>query len=336
MRRPSEPVDERLERRGAAWHPVRLTDAAASDSLRTPDRFHGLLYDATEALVSGEPGVGKSMLLAAIMGEEARAGRTPLYLDFERTPGMLYERLEAAGLSEEELARVLYLRPTLKAEPAAIRDMVERLRPSLVALDSYDAALAAFGRETKNEDVRAFHADVIDPLRSTGALTVIADHVAKNRETRGRYTIGGQAKLALADVHLGLSALVPLRRGSGGKLKVHVHKDTYGWLPRAALFELASDEDGLTWNVRTDEDDAGEASDFRPTGLMERVSRQLEIVGKPMSRNQLVQDVKGKGTYVRQAIDVLVREGFAEEEEGANRARFVSLARPFREADDDV
>jgi hypothetical protein len=284
--------------------------------------------------VSNEPGVGKSMLLAAIMGEEARAERTPLYLDFERTPSMLHERLDAAGLSEEELARVLYLRPTIKADPGEIRDLVERLRPSLVAVDSYDAALAAFGFETKNEDIRAFHVDVIEPLRSTGALTVIADHVTKNRETRGRYSIGGQAKLALADVHLGLSAITPLRRDTGGKLKIHVHKDTYGWLPRVAVFELASDEVGLSWSVRTDEEDAADGSDFRPTGLMERVSRQLEIVGKPLSRNQLVQDVKGKGTYVRQAIDVLIREGFAEEEEGANRARLVTLARPFREDED--
>jgi hypothetical protein len=320
------------------WQPLPLSEAAA-DPPPAPDRFHGLGYGGnTETLVSGEPGIGKSMVLAAVVGEEARAGRAPLYLDFERTPGMLRERLELAGLSEEEIGRVLYLRPQVQASSAEIRAMVAEHRPSLIVVDSYDAALAAFGKETKNEDVRAFHADVLAALRSLGAPMWLADHVVKNPEARGRYSIGGQAKLAQAEVHLGLTAIEPLRRGSGGKLKVKVHKDTFGWLPHAAVFELTIDDAGLvSWSVRTD-DDAGAAGDdggdFRPTGLMERVSRQLEIEGRPLSRNQLAQDVKGKAQYIRMATDVLVREGFAEEADGPNRARLVTLVRPFREADD--
>jgi hypothetical protein len=58
------------------------------------------------------------------------------------------------------------------------------------------AALAAFGLETKNEDIRVFHTLVTEPLRSAGASVVIADHVTKDREKRGRYSIGGQSKLA--------------------------------------------------------------------------------------------------------------------------------------------
>ncbi len=163
------------------WQPLPLSEAAAVPP-PAPDRFHGLGYGgATETIVSAEPGIGKSMLLAAVVGEEARAGRTPLYLDFERTPGMLRERLELGGLSDEEIGRVFYLRPQLQASSAEIRAMVELLGPSLIVIDTYDAALAAFGRETKNEDVRAFHAYVVEPLRSLDAPMWIADHVAKNR-----------------------------------------------------------------------------------------------------------------------------------------------------------
>ncbi len=68
---------------------------------------------------------------------------------------------------------------------------------------------------------------------------------------------------------------------------------------------------------------------------MERVSRKLEIVGNPLTRNQLVQDVKGRAKYIRMAIDALAREEFVAETEGPNRARLVSLLRPFREAEND-
>jgi hypothetical protein len=182
------------------------------------------------------------------------------------------------------------------------------------------AALAAFGLETKNEDIRVFHTLVTEPLRSAGASVVIADHVTKDREKRGRYSIGGQSKLALAEAHLGLSAIKPLRRGPGGKLNVRVLKDNYGWLPLGATFELRSHEatEALSWDVQTDKDgEAGTDGEgtFRPTGCMEKVSRVLEIAGKALSRSELERDVIGK----------------TEEISGPRSARLVELVRPFRE-----
>jgi hypothetical protein len=317
-----------------AWQPLPLS-ASAAEPPPKPEHFHGLGYGfGTETLMSSEPGIGKSMVIAALAAETARAGLRALVLDFERTSGMWRERLDLFGLAEEELGRVFYLRPNVQASSSEIRQMVALVQPAIVALDSYDAALAAFGRETKNEDVRAFHAEVIEPLRSTNAGVFVADHLAKNRETRGRYSIGGQAKLALAEVHLGLTPIVGLRRGSGGKLKIRVHKDTFGWLPHSATFELV-DEDGLlSWTVKTDEDDAGPEGEFRPTGYMERVSRALEIAGTGLTLNRIEQDVGGKREYVRQAVGALLREGHAEEEEGPRRARLITLVRPFREDDD--
>ena len=44
--------------------------------------------------------------------------------------------------------------------------------------------------------------------------------------------------------------------------------------------------------------------------------------------------MKGKGAYVRQSIDALVREGYADETTGARGARLVTLARPYRETDE--
>jgi hypothetical protein len=322
--------------RSEPWRPVPLIEAAGSEPEVEAKYGRGLVYGAgATILLSSEPGVGKSMVIAALTVDVVLAGEVALYLDFERTPGLLLNRLKAFGLADEDLSRVFYLRPKEPDSPAGIRAMVEQIGPALAAVDSYDAALAVFGLETKNEDVRTFGNLVVDPLRSAGASCVLADHVPKDREKRGRYSIGGQAKLGLADAHLGLTALAPLRRGAEGKLKVKVLKDTYGLLPPAAVFTLRSNEltGALSWGVRVQDADAGDEATFRPTGLMERVSIFLGA-GEAVSRNEVEQNVKGKDKYVRQAIDALVREGFAEEEDGPRGARLVRLIRPYREDDE--
>ncbi len=116
-------------------------------------------------------------------------------------------------------------------------------------------------------------------------------------------------------------------------------KDNHGWLPHAAVFEVTSHETtgALSWDVHGDEGSDADADidGFRPTGLMERVSRALEIAGAPLGRNELVRQVRGKAEYVRQAVDVLVREGYVEEQPGPNRARLVALVRLYREAEDE-
>jgi AAA domain-containing protein len=331
-----ESVDVSTFEKPEEWRPLPLPQAAAATAAASLDHGRGLIYGGGAiVLVSSEPGVGKSMVLAAFLADEATAGRTVLYLDFERTPELLLERMRSAGLTDDELLRVHYLRPRSPASAEWIVAMIERLDPKLVALDSYDAALAHYGYETTNEDVRIFAAAVIEPLRSRGASILIADHVPKDREKRGRYSIGGQAKLALAEAHLGLVPIAALRRGSEGKLRVRTLKDTFGYLPPSAVFTLRSHaiSGALSWDVSAD-DDAEAGEDFRPTGLMERVSRELERRGEFVSRTEVVSAVKGKAKFVRQAIDCLVREEFAEETDGLRGARLVRSLRTFREDDE--
>jgi hypothetical protein len=117
---------------------------------------------------------------------------------------------------------------------------------------------------------------------------------------------------------------------------VKVLKDTYGLLPPAAVFTLASHEltGALTWDVRVEDVDADDEAAFRPTGQMERVSSFLGAAGEAVSRSEVKRNVKGKDKFIDQAIDALVREGFAEEELGPRQARLVKLVRPYREADE--
>ena len=71
----------------------------------------------------------------------------------------------------------------------------------------------------------------------------------------------------------------------------------------------------ISWEFREPQGADGE-EEWRPTALMERVSRFLEKQAEPVSRRTIETNVKGKTDYVRQAIDCLVREEFAAETDG--------------------
>jgi hypothetical protein len=70
---------------------------------------------------------------------------------------------------------------------------------------------------------------------------------------------------------------------------------------------------------------------FRPTHLMERVSRFLESATVPASQTTIEHSVEGKVGVIRQAVDVLVSEGFVERSAGPRSALLHSIVRPFRE-----
>jgi hypothetical protein len=56
--------------------------------------------------------------------------------------------------------------------------------------------------------------------------------------------------------------------------------------PSPGIFVLESGAEGCSWRIQPDESRDPEG-DFRPTNLMEKVSRYLELQGDACSRNQI-------------------------------------------------
>jgi hypothetical protein len=119
---------------------------------------------------------------------------------------------------------------------------------------------------------------------------------------------------------------------------VTTHKDRGGCLKRGKLatFELDSDPEthAFTWAF-VPQPEADAEHPFRPTTLMEKVSRFLERQVEPVSRNLVEEEKLGKRDYVRTALDLLVEEGYIVEREGPRRARLVEVQRVYREGSDD-
>jgi hypothetical protein len=309
----------------------------------TPPDIGGLFYAGRRHVVSGEFDAGKSWLLLAVGVDEVKAGHGVVWIDTDDMgPSAVLDRLRSLGLGDEQVASSFaYLHPEEALGDDARADvlaLVADLHARLVVFDAFNASLALHDCDpSSTPDVERFLRTVVNPFSAEGAAVVLPDHVVKNREQRGRYSYGSERKQTGVDVHLGLMTLEPFARGRTGRAKISVHRDRLGFLtrPSPGLFVLDSDAESgdCTWRIDT-EQVVSEAGTFRPTNLMEKVSRYLELAGEERSRKQVEDGVTGNRKALRQAIDVLVAEQHLIEREGPRGARLVRLQRPYREADD--
>ena len=322
-----------------SWTPRNLAEMEDKPPVEPTLGGLGLVYPGKRHVFSG-PQESAKTLAAYVLGlQVVRSGASVVLIDFEMGPWDAKTRLRELGASDEELGRFPYVAPETKATEVAIAALVE-CAPALVIVD---AAAGAYDLQelddNKRGDVERFTRFYVNGFWKAGIATIVLDHVTKNAETRGNYAIGSERKVGGADVHLGFSVVKPISRGTSGLYKLTTHKDRGGCLKRGHLcdFELDSDPEThhFTWEFKAPPK-VDEAHPFRPTHLMEKVSLWLELQSGPVSRNQVEKSIEGKAQYVREALDVLVLEGFLSESKGLKNARLVTSEIAYREAQDEA
>jgi hypothetical protein len=188
-------------------------------------------------------------------------------------------------------------------------------------------------------DTAKFYAMTGRPLADVGCAVLNIDHVVKDREGRGRWAIGSQHKIAGVDVAFGLETRKPFGRGIVGAVStLRLLKDRPGFLQQYTVgariladVRFDSVEEGVRVELGPPQDTA--AADFRPTALMERVSRYLTLNGDQTS-NAIERGVTGKAQYVRQALRVLLEEGYVDARPGPRQALIHNNIRPFVEGEE--
>lgn len=324
----------------SSWLPIDLVERAARPP--EPPDIVGLFYRGSNHLLSGESEALKTWLALIAATDELRAGRGVLWIDGDDVgPGAVLERLRLLGADDEAIAACFaYIAPDEPLDPGTLPGLLNAARKCdcwLAVLDGFNPLLHLHGLDPNSgTDVETFYR-LVDPIRKLDIANLLTDNVVKNREARGSWAIGSERKRSKADVHLGMRTLEPLSRASGrGRARIEVHKDRPGHLerPSPGLLVIENADAGLVWRIDQDESHRADG-EFRPTNLMEKVSRWLEPQPEPQSRNQIESAKLGKAEYVRIAIDCLIREGYAVEFQGARGARLVRLERAFREADDE-
>lgn len=319
----------------SSWTRVDLTDDRYGIP-PDPPAIMGLLYTGKRHVVSGPPESTKTLIAYLLLVQAIRDGLTVAIVDFEMGPTAARRMLEDVGATLDEIRSIYYVEPD--DPPADEYAALLRHGVQLVLIDAAAGAYDATGLDDNaRKDAEQFARAWIRPLWQNGVTTLLVDHVTKDAAARGKFTIGSERKVGQADVHISCDALKPLSRGHSGIVKITVHKDRPGFLqrPTAAVFELHSDPTthAITYAVREHEQ-AEDSDSWKPTILMERVSRYLEQHPEPVSRTQIETNVKGKSAkHIRQAIDHLVTDGYATEIPGARNARNVLSTRQYRHED---
>lgn len=310
---------------------------------------HFLLYPGKLHLISGEPEGMKSWLALTATVERLKAGENVVYIDHEKYPDDMAERLGAMGISEQTAREhLMYLRPqsrpTTDSQNALIA-LAMRVKPTLLVHDGIGMAMAASGLNPHSEEFLPWLQANVKPLQAvTPGPTLLSDHVVKDPEKRGDYAAGSYQKQAQVDVHIGVLCTAKFGRGRTGKALLKLHKDFPGWLrsievSNSMLGTLTMHSDPLsgavTHELRAPDGESGPKA-FRPTELMEKISRFMEA--RPdlnPSKNAIEEGVPGKRDTKRLALQVLIDERHVAVKSGPRNAQEHVLIRPYRAAEDN-
>lgn len=334
-----------------SWEPVNLADVLSGTAVECPPAMlytvdgPALLYDGKDHSAYGEPESGKSWLGTYAAAERIRRNEHSVYLDFEDDAPAFVARMRALGVDDEQLlAFAHYVRPEEPLSDASWVELEHALRSSpLAVIDGFNLALSLHGLDsTSNADVARFSQLFVRGLHRYGELaTLTIDHVTKNREDRGRYAIGAQQKLGGVDVAFSLHVLQPFGRGRDGTVAIKLRKDRPGHLRahqgadgEIARMQVHSSPNGrVRIELRAVEAEGASAAGFRPTVLMERVSRAIEE-NPGLGKRALREAVSGQNGAKDLALELLKAEGFVEVDPGASGHQHRSI-RPFRTDSDN-
>lgn len=330
-----------------AWEPVDLATVVAGvldGTITRPEPTIGdfgggcLFYPGRINSVHGDSTGGKTWTALVTAKQELAKGEAVVYVDLEDTAAGVVSRLlhdlhvPADAVSE----RFVYLHPDEPLSPAAARGLAALLdarRPSLVVVDSTGEALAIEGANPNADEEVAKWFRLLPRLAvRCGAAVLLLDHATKSGDN-DLWPIGSQRKRAAVTGAAYLQKVVaPFGKGHDGKAVLKCAKDRHGNYPLGWRVAALQVRDGL---IDLADETGSAAADFRPTGLMERVSLVLEAAAAPMSGRAVTDAVTGKKGAVAVALAGLVREGHVQREAGPRGSHLHTSVRPYREADDD-
>ena len=301
-----------------------------------------LFYRGEVHSISGEPESCKGWIILNGAKSVLELGGHVLYLDFEDGAPSIVIRLLALGVSPETIIqRFTYVRPVDPFNPEAFHDMAKARDYELAAVDGLTEAYGLLGLDVlSNDDAAKFLSAIPRPIADHGAAVVLMDHVGRNKETRGRYALGAQHKLAGVSAAYSTDVIKPLSRTNEGLIKLKVDKDRHGHVRghaeagQIALVHITPEDNGQRVTVSLEPPEVSTSADgeFRPTNLMEKVSRYIE--SEPgANRNSIKTGVQGKTDYKDLALNILVSEGYVERRSHGQAHQHYS-ARAYRENTD--
>lgn len=296
---------------------------------------------------------GKTWLALELCRQALADNRRVLYLDFEDDVFAVVGHMLDLGAAPDAIAaRFVYINPSEGLGGDALPEFNQQLAKigpdDAIVLDGYNAAMTLLGLNLMdNKDATEFYQRVLLLLVKTGATIVYVDHTTKNpgdSPTAG--AIGAQAKRAMTTgCAIKVEVTTTFGRGQTGKLKLTIDKDKPGFVrgasPGGAKLGTATlESDPITYAMTITIDAAESSADadgnFRPTGLMRKVTDlMVTMPGAGLTQTQIVKAVSGNEKAIKTAIDKLIEEGYVRREPVGQSFKH-HLERPFVIIEDDT
>lgn len=358
----------------SSWRFEDLTQLASGVELPpTPTVFQredgqGLFYRGAVNDLHGEPGCGKSMIAQIAAAQELKSSHDVIYIDYEDSARNVVKRLLLLGVTGEQIvAHFHYVRPSAKpSSPTSLDGWRETLdyadTATLAVIDGVTSCLAYAGLDSNSgDDIAAWYNTMPRLISACGPAVVLIDHVVKSKDNRGRYAGGSMQKLALIDgISYSVNMTKPVGKGVRGTIVIKSGKDriseieehcAVSWdsnglhLREAARIEINSTNPKLMHvtiarpNMMPSEDRQTKRDDFRPTGLMEKISQLVENAIEEPSQSELFDALKSDGSSAKtaimsKAIRLLLEEGYVTNRASRHNRACYRSARPYRQIDD--
>lgn len=335
------------------------------DSGDKPKR-RALFYPNEVHSIGGEPESMKSWLALLASVQEIGKGRNVIYVDMEANDRSIVHRLLLLGATKAQIKKSFrYFRPDAaitEDDQRRFAAVVKLWKPTLVVLDGVTEAYSLHGYSiNSSEDAAAWFGRFARRFQiptSVGAYDgpaiVELDHVVKDREGRGSWTIGTQHKKAgIKGAMYMVESVSPFGVGKHGVSRLLLAKDSPGgvdWVPLGGgrgqrqryVGDLHCDATGVggidAYITTADQSEAHDPDADRP--LVERYDfRELmvqvsEFIEKnPGASMRLIRGgVKGTNERIALAVDQLIAQGCVANEGSASRKQFVHVKayQPFR------
>lgn len=299
-----------------------------------------LFYKGFVNGLAGESGSGKTFVALVAAQEELHAREHVIFVDLEGNPAVIAERITTLGVPEDLVAEYFhYIRPDEPYGPSAaeiVALLLDQLRPSLVVIDSTGEAMSMDGVDpNKDEQVAMWFRRMPAKIAAAGPAVTLVDHTPKAAGAHN-YAIGSQRKrAAISGAQYILEAKVGFSKNKSGLAAIRCVKDRHGTHTPGTVvanFEVTAGESMKIVAVPERVAD----NPFRPTSIMEKVSRLLEVSPEPLSTSVVVKEVGSKKQHVLTALSVLLDEGYISSRSGSRGANLYSSVRVYRQSDDST
>jgi hypothetical protein len=309
---------------------------------------HALFYPGKVNGIFGDPEGGKTWLAQCAIVEELNAGGNAAMIDVDHNgPDHTAARLLLLGARLNVIAdpnRFRYYEPEDADQLlAAVTDITNR-RPAVTLIDSLGEIFPMLGVNTNDGDeITTAMRQVCTRPAVAGSCVITIDHLPKSTEARTTgYAIGSIAKKRMIrGAYLRADVRVQPAPGARGLVTLRIEKDTAGELRKssgggyAGTLILDSTQPHITtWSIGRDEMPKNDDGTLRPTSLMEKISRYIEQ-NDQCTFTDIKDAISGKDKWLRDAIGLLVHEGFVARLDGARRAKLHHSIAPYRETEDD-